>query len=225
MIDPEIPEMVIERWRQVESLFLAAHEKNADEQARILDEACSSDPTRRREVESLLACEDSAADFLESDGLGAAAAPAVREPVPRGERIGPYTVLEFIGARGMGEVYKAHDQRLDRFVAVKFLPRVGAGNPEALERFEREARAASALNHPNICTIYDVGEVQGRSFLVMELLEGQPLKDRSPGKPVPLVEFAVLSRQACVGLGAAHAKGIVHRDVKPANIFSLRTGK
>lgn len=161
MIDPE-SHMLIERWRQVESLFLAAHEKTADEQARILDEACSSDPALRREVESLLACEDSAADFLESDESGAAAAPAVREPMPTGERIGPYSVLEFIGAGGMGDVYKAHDERLDRDVAIKFL-RCGATDPTTQERFEREARAASALNHPNICTIYDVGEFHGRS--------------------------------------------------------------
>lgn len=224
MIDPESADMVAERWRKVESLFLAAHKKTAEERARILDEACSSDPTLRREVESLLACEDSAAGFLESDGSEAAAAPAVREPVPTGEQIGPYTVLEFIGAGGMGAVYKAHDERLDRDVAIKFVPR-GASDRTTGERFEREARAASALNHPNICTIYDVGEFQGRSFLVMELLEGQPLKDRSPGKPVPLAEFAALSRQVCAGLGAAHAKGIVHRDVKPANIFVTRDGQ
>jgi len=216
--------MVIERWRHVESLFHAAHEKTTEERARFLDEACGSDQTLRREVESLLANDDLAAGFLESDGSGALP-PAVGELVPSGERIGPYTVLELLGAGGMGEVYKAHDQRLDRHVAVKFLPRVKAGDPAALERFEREARAASALNHPNICTIYDVGEFQGRSFIVMELLEGQSLKDRTAGKPVPLAEFAALSQQVCAGLKAAHAKGIVHRDVKPANIFVTRDGQ
>jgi TolB-like protein/Flp pilus assembly protein TadD/predicted Ser/Thr protein kinase len=217
--------MAIERWRQIEHLFHAAHEKTAEERTRFLDETCSSDPTLRREVESLLANEVLAASFLESDRAEPSPEPAAREPVHPGERIGPYTVTELLGAGGMGEVYKAHDKRLDRHVAIKFLPRVKANDSEALARFEREARAASALNHPNICTVHDVGEFQGRSFIVMELLEGQSLKDRIAGKPVPLPEFAAVSRQVCAALEAAHAKGIVHRDVKPGNIFVAHGGQ
>jgi TolB-like protein len=216
--------MVIERWRQIESLFHTAHEKTAEERARFLDEACGSDQTLRGEVESLLANEDLAAGFLESDGSGAPG-PAASEPVPPGERIGPYTVMELLGAGGMGQVHRAHDKRLDRHVAIKFLPRIMTGDPAAQERFEREARAASALNHPNICTVHDVGEFQGRSFIVMELLEGQSLKDRIAGKPVPLPEFSAISQQVCAGLHAAHAKGIVHRDVKPANISVTQGGQ
>ena len=216
--------MVIDRWRQIESLFHAAYEKSAEERAHFLDEACG-DETLRAEVESLLAYEDLATGFLESEGSEVSATPAVRELVPSGELIGPYTVLEFVGAGGMGEVYKAYDKRLDRYVALKILPCVEAGRPASPERFEHEGRAASALNHPNICTIYDVGEFQGRSFIVMELLEGQSLRDRIAGKPVPLGDLAAVSRQVCSGLMAAHGKGIVHRDVKPANIFVTQDGQ
>jgi eukaryotic-like serine/threonine-protein kinase len=216
--------MVINRWRQIESLFHAAYEKPAGERARFLDEACGSDQTLRSEVESLLACEDFAAGFLESDAAGAAPPPTGGEPVPAGERIGPYTVLELLGAGGMGQVYKARDERLDRHVAIKFLAAT-VGDPAAQRRFEREARAASALNHPNICTIHDVGEFQGRSYIVMELLEGESLRERIAGKPVSLQEFAAITRQACAALGAAQAKGIVHRDVKPANIFVTESGQ
>ncbi len=211
--------MLIERWLQIERLFHAAHEKPAEERASFLDETCSTDLTLRREVQSLLANEDLAAGFLETDASGAPRGPAVREPVHPGERIGPYTVMELLGAGGMGEVYKAYDKRLDRHVAIKFLPRVKANDPDALARFEREARAASALSHPNICTVHDVGDFQGSLFIVMELLEGQSLKDRIAGKPVPLPEFLAVSRQVCEALQAAHAKGVVHRDVKPGNIF------
>jgi len=216
--------MVIERWRQIESVFHAAHEKSAEERARFLDETCSSDQALRREVESLLANQDLAASFLESDGSGSPA-PAAHEPVPPGERIGPYTVMELLGAGGMGQVYRAHDKRLDRHVAIKFLPRVMTDDPAARDRFEREARAASALNHSNICTVHDMGEFQGRPFIVMELLEGQSLKDRIARGPVSLAEFSAVTRQVCAALEAAHAKGIVHRDVKPANIFVTQGGQ
>src|ERR1019366_9456992 len=216
--------MVIERWRRIESLFHAAHEKTAEERARFLDETCSGDQALRREVESLLANEDLAASFLESDGSGSPAT-AAQEPVPPGERIGPYTIMELLGAGGMGQVYRAHDKRLDRHVAIKFLPRGMTDEPAARDRFEREARAASALNHSNICTVHDVGEFQGRPFIVMELLEGQSLKDRIARRPVPLAEFSAVTRQVCAALEAAHGKGIVHRDVKPANIFVTQGGQ
>ena len=205
--------MLKNRRSDVERLYLSASELRPGERQTYLDRECGSDQELRGEVESLLA-------FLETDQ---SLPPDMS--VPSGTQIGPYIILDFLRAGGMGEVYKARDTRLGRTVAIKFLPSVLEGDVAALDRFRREARAASALNHPHICTVHDVGDYHGLPFFVMELLEGQPLNERIAGKPISISELVDVAVQTCDALQAAHDKGIIHRDIKPANIFLSNNGQ
>ena len=205
--------MLKARQAEIERLYLAVSELAPGERTAYLDHRCGSDDELRCEVESLL-------QFLEP-----VPGQAPDMLIPTGEQIGPYTILDFLRAGGMGEVYRGRDTRLDRVVAIKFLPSVLAPDAVALDRFRREARAASALNHPNICTVHDIGDHRGRPFFVMELLEGGSLHERIAGKPMPVSELVALAVHACDALKAAHAKRIIHRDIKPANIFLTTTGQ
>ena len=218
-----------ERWRQIERLFQTALELDAAERAAFLGEACAGDEELRREVESLLAANEQAKqsdDFLNQTALQvtaqAIAGDRARSLV--GRKIGRYQILSLLGVGGMGEVYLAQDPRLGRKLALKFLPQEFTRDRERVQRFKQEARAASALNHPNIITIFEIDQINGAHFIAAEFIDGQTLRQRLTGGAMKLSEALDIAVQVASALAEAHAAGIVHRDIKPENIMLRRDG-
>ena len=217
---------VMDHWTTVKRIHQSALDKDPSARAAFVRASCGGDETVLRDVQSLLSYEADAESFLERPAMDVArgSSSEPHENTLAGTSLSHYQVVSLLGAGGMGEVYLARDRRLDRTVAIKILPGDLAGDPERVQRFEREARAASALNHPNVATVYDVGESDGLHFIVMEHVEGETVAARVAGRsllPAAVVDIAV---QAADALDVAHAKGITHRDIKPANLMVTSRG-
>jgi tetratricopeptide (TPR) repeat protein len=220
-----------ERWRRIESILDQALDLPSGERGALLDEVCAGDPDLRAEVEALLAIDEGPGGFLDAPA-GELAADLLEEDGEEGSEtdlagssLGPYRLLREIGRGGMGTVYEAEDARLGRRVAVKLLPVEYGRDRSAKERFLREARSASALDHPNLCIVHDVGESDGRLFIVLALYEGETLRERLQRGPLPVAEAREVAIQVARGLARAHEAGIIHRDIKAANVMLTRRGE
>src|SRR5689334_4501571 len=213
--------MTPERWQQVKEIFNSAITHRPDERSLFISRACSGDEELRSEVESLIASHEQSGSFIDNPAFEAAATLLANEKAElnSGQIIASYEVISFLSRGGMGEVYLAEDKRLGRKVALKLLPASFTTDQDRLRRFEQEARAASALNHPNIITIYEIREAAGSHVIATEFVEGETLRHRLSRAPLALSETLNISMQIADALAAAHKAGIIHRDIKPENIM------
>ncbi|MEP6569085.1 MAG: serine/threonine-protein kinase [Acidobacteriota bacterium] len=218
--------MTPEQWQKVEAVLQQVLDLAPRDRLSFIDEACAGDERLREDATSLVDAYDAAGDFIEQPALAQDASVLVGDDVSNrvGHEIGPYKIVERLGAGGMGEVYLAHDTRLDRLVALKILPSYFASDDGRLRRFQREARAASALNHPNILTIHEVGESAGIRYIATEFIDGDTIRQLLAKRELSLDEVLNIAEQICSALAAAHAAGIVHRDIKPENIMLRADG-
>jgi serine/threonine protein kinase len=214
--------MTPERWRRVTDVFHAALARDVSARASYLDDACGGDRDLRAEVDAMLAADAADTQFGEAPiNMSTVQVPQL----VAGATVGPYRIDRLIGSGGMGEVYRGHDAKLGRDVALKLLPRELADDPGRRARMLGEARAAASLNHPNICTVHDVGEADGHIYIAMEVIEGRPLSTRLAEGPVPLDEVLRIALQLADAVAHAHDRGIVHRDLKAANVMITPEGR
>ena len=212
------------RWKQIDEIFHTALECEPPARAAFLAEACKEDVSLRAEIETLIAAHEKESSLFESPPSELAAEFLDQKGVVFEGKIAHYHILKKIGSGGMGEVYLAEDIRLNRKVALKLLPSKFTNDKDRIRRFEREAKAASGLNHPNILTIYDIGQFDSSSFIASEFIDGETLRQRIRKSKIPLKEILSISIQVAEALDAAHGAGIIHRDIKPENIMLRKDG-
>ena len=214
-----------ERWEEINRLYHAVLEVEERERATFLEKACSADAELRREVDTLLAYDQQGQQLMDRSALQLTAEKLAAEPVSLvGRKLGPYQIQGVLGVGGMGEVYKAKDTRLNRTVAIKVLPRYQSERADVRRRFEREARAIAGIDHPHICSLYDIGRENEIDFLVMEYLEGETLSKRLKKGPLPTEQVLRYAIEIASALDQAHRQGLIHRDLKPGNVMLTETG-